>query len=76
VQSLDANGNPVSGTMITATGPTSDPGSGTATSLTSGPDGCAIFAGLAGGTYNASAGHPWYLDPNGNSTASAQETVV
>jgi hypothetical protein len=75
VQILDANGNPVSGTTITAIGPSSDP-TPTTTSLTSGPDGCAIFAGLAGGTYTVNAAEAGYVDPNGNSTASAQETVV
>ncbi|MGZ4179910.1 MAG: hypothetical protein ACXVUL_04380 [Solirubrobacteraceae bacterium] len=75
VQILDANGNPVSGTTVAATGPASDPGA-TTTSLTSGPDGCAIFAGLFGGTYTVNASQAGYVDPNGNSTASAQETVV
>jgi hypothetical protein len=75
VQILDANGNPVSGTTVTAIGPASSP-TPTTTSLTSGPDGCAIFAGLAGGTYTVNASEVGYVDPNGNSTASAQETVV
>jgi Tfp pilus assembly protein PilV len=75
VQILDANGNAVSGTSVTATGPSGDPSS-TSTTLTSGPDGCAIFAGLAGGTYTVNATEAGYVDPNGNTTASAQETVV
>lgn len=75
VQILDANGNPVSGTTVTATGPASDP-TPTNTSLTSGPDGCAIFAGLQGGTYTVTAAQTGYVDPNGNTSASAQETVV
>lgn len=75
VQILDANGNPVAGTTVTAAGPTSDPTPTTA-SLTSGPDGCAIFAGLQGGTYNVTAAQAGYVDPNGNTSAAAQETVV
>ena len=75
VQILDANGNAVSGTSVTAVGPSGDP-TPTSATLTSGPDGCAIFAGLAGGTYTVTAAQAGYVDPNGNSSASAQETVV
>lgn len=47
---LGANGNPVSGTVITA-----HPGGA---ARTTGSDGCAVFAGLAPGTYTASIDQP------------------
>ena len=74
VQVVDSHGNPVSGATVNATGPTD--GTPSTSTLTSGSDGCAIFAGLVGGSYNVSAAEANYVTTTGATTATAQETVV
>lgn len=74
VQVVDSKGNPVPGATVSATGPTD--GTPSTSTLTSGTDGCAIFAGLVGGSYNVSAAETGYVTVTGATTATAQETIV
>ena len=68
---VDQNGNGVSGVTITLSGgPTS------ASPLTTDSSGCAVWAGLAGGAYTATASENGYLTPSGATSATATETVV
>ena len=69
---VDQNGNGVSGVTITLSGgPTS------ASPLTTDSSGCAVWAGLAGGAYTATASESGYLTPSGATSATdPPETVV
>jgi type II secretory pathway pseudopilin PulG len=60
VQVVSSQGTGVQNMSVNATGPTSF-------SSTTGANGCAIFAGLLGGTYNVSVSQPGYVDKDGNS---------
>ena len=64
VSAVDQNGNGLAGVTATVTGPT------TVSPLTTDSSGCAVFAGLAGGTYTVSYSDPGYVDKNGNPPAS------
>lgn len=61
VQVVNSQGTGVQNMNVSATGPTS-------LSSSTGANGCAIFAGLLGGTYNVSVSQPGYIDKDGNST--------
>ncbi len=61
VQVVNSQGTGVQNMSVSATGPSS-------LSSTTGANGCAIFAGLLGGTYNVSVSQPGYVDKDGNST--------
>ena len=64
VSATDQNGNGLAGVTATVAGPS------TVTPLTTDSTGCAVFAGLAGGTYTVSYSDPGYVDKNGNPPAS------
>jgi hypothetical protein len=61
VQVDDSQGLPVNNMSVTATGPQT-------VSSTTAANGCAIFAGLLGGTYNITVSQPGYVDKDGNPT--------
>ncbi len=63
VSATDPNGNGLAGVTATVTGPS------TVTPLTTDSSGCAVFAGLVGGTYTVSYSDPGYVDSNGNPPA-------
>jgi len=64
VSATDQNGNGLAGVTATVTGPS------TVSPLTTDNTGCAVFAGLTGGTYTVSYSDPGYVDKNGNPPAS------
>jgi Tfp pilus assembly protein PilV len=64
VSATDQNGNGLAGVTAAVTGPS------TVSPLTTDSTGCAVFAGLAGGTYTVSYSDPGYVDKNGNPPAS------
>ena len=65
VSATDQSGAGLAGLTATITGPSS------VTPLTTDAGGCAVFAGLAGGTYTATYSAPGgYVDKNGNAPAS------
>lgn len=66
VQVVNSQGIGVPNMSVSATGPTS-------VSSTTGANGCAIFAGLPGGTYDVTVSQPGYVDVNGNTTPPANE---
>jgi type II secretory pathway pseudopilin PulG len=78
VQVNDGSGNGLAGVSIAITGPT-DPGAISSTqTLQTDSDGCAVFAGLAGGTYQVTYTDAGYIMLNGTAlpyTAPA-ETIV
>ncbi|HEY6398894.1 MAG TPA: carboxypeptidase-like regulatory domain-containing protein [Solirubrobacteraceae bacterium] len=61
VQVVSSQGTGVQNMSVTATGPQT-------VSSTTGANGCAIFAGLLGGTYNVTVSQPGYVDKDGNTT--------
>jgi hypothetical protein len=64
ISATDQTGAGLAGVTATVTGPT------TVSALTTDSSGCAIFAGLAGGTYTVAYSAPGYVDKNGNPPAS------
>jgi Tfp pilus assembly protein PilV len=76
VQIADQAGNGVPGMVVTATGTST--GTTNPPPATTGPEGCAVFGGLPGGTYDASVAQAGYVDKDGNSTppAAQQATTV
>jgi hypothetical protein len=64
VSATDQNSNGLAGVTATVTGPS------TVSPLTTDSSGCAVFAGLVGGTYTVSYSDPGYVDKNGNPPAS------
>jgi Tfp pilus assembly protein PilE len=64
VSAADQNGNGLAGVTATVTGPS------TVSPLATDSNGCAVFAGLTGGTYTVSYSDPGYVDKNGNPPAS------
>jgi Tfp pilus assembly protein PilV len=63
ISATDQTGAGLAGVTATVTGPT------TVSPLTTDSSGCAIFAGLAGGTYTVTYAAPGYVDKNGNPPA-------
>jgi Tfp pilus assembly protein PilV len=61
VQVVGSQGTGVQNMSVSATGPAS-------ISSTTSANGCAIFAGLLGGTYNVTTSQPGYVDKDGNTT--------
>jgi hypothetical protein len=61
VQVVNSQGTGVNNMSVIATGPTP-------ASATTAASGCAIFAGLLGGTYNITVSQPGYVDKDGNTT--------
>lgn len=70
VSVLDANAQPVSGTVVTASGP-SAPAPQTTTS-----DGCAFFAYQPPGAYTIALSKPGYVDDQGATNPSTSVTVA
>ncbi|HVC84312.1 MAG TPA: carboxypeptidase-like regulatory domain-containing protein [Solirubrobacteraceae bacterium] len=64
ISATDQNGDGLAGVTATVTGPS------TVAPLTTDSSGCAVFAGLTGGTYTVSYSDPGYVDKNGNPPAS------
>jgi type II secretory pathway pseudopilin PulG len=64
ISATDQSGNGLAGVTATVTGPS------TVSPLTTDSSGCAVFAGLTGGTYTVSYSDPGYVDKNGNPPAS------
>jgi Tfp pilus assembly protein PilV len=60
----------LAGVTATVAGPT------TVSPLTTDSNGCAVFAGLAGGTYTVTYSDPGYVDKNGNPPASWSGAVT
>jgi Tfp pilus assembly protein PilV len=60
----------LAGVTATPTGPT------TIAPLTTDSNGCAVFGGLDGGTYNVAFSDPGYVDVNGNSPPASQSVTV
>jgi Tfp pilus assembly protein PilV len=69
VQVVDSLGNGVSGMAVSGSG------QGTLTGTT-GVDGCSIFGGLAGGSYNVSVSEGGYVDKDGNTTPPVNQQAV
>jgi hypothetical protein len=61
VQVVNGQGVGVNSMSVTATGPQN-------LSSTTAANGCAIFAGLLGGTYNVTVSQPGYVDKDGNTS--------
>lgn len=68
-QVVDSQGNGVANMAVTGSGQASLTG-------TTGPDGCAIFGGLAGGDYNISVSQAGYVDKDGNTTPPLNQQAV
>jgi hypothetical protein len=66
VQVVNSQGTGVNNMSVTASGPTP-------VSSTTAANGCAIFAGLLGGTYNITVSEPGYVDKDGNTTPPANQ---
>ncbi len=66
VQVVSSQGTAVNNMSVTATGPQT-------VSSTTAANGCAIFAGLIGGTYNITVSQPGYVDKDGNTTPPANQ---
>jgi Tfp pilus assembly protein PilV len=64
ISATDQTGAGLAGVTATVTGPT------TVSPLTTDSSGCAIFAGLAGGSYTVTYSAPGYVDKYGNAPAS------
>jgi Tfp pilus assembly protein PilV len=64
ISAVDQNSNGLAGVTATVTGPS------TVAPLTTDSSGCAVFAGLTGGTYTVTYSAPGYVDKNGNPPAS------
>lgn len=73
VQVFNADGKPVSGMTVKATGPS--PSTAAVTALT-GAKGCVIFAGLPEGKYQVTTFQAGYVDKNGNSEPLEAERAV
>jgi hypothetical protein len=69
VQVVDASGDPVQNMAVAGSG------AGTLTGTT-GVDGCVIFGGLDGGSYNVSVSQNGYVDKDGNTTPPDNEQAV
>ncbi len=69
VQVVDASGDPVSGMTVSGSG------AGTLNGTT-GPDGCVIFGGLNGGSYNVSVSESGYVDKDGNATPPVSQQAI
>jgi hypothetical protein len=66
VQVVNSQGVGVNNMSVTATGPQN-------VSSTTAANGCAIFAGLLGGTYNVTVSQPGYIDKDGNPSPPANQ---
>lgn len=69
VQVVDASGDPVPGMAVSGSG------AGTLNGTT-GPNGCVIFGGLDGGSYNVSVAESGYVDKDGNATPPVSQQAV
>jgi Tfp pilus assembly protein PilV len=69
VQAVNANGAGVPNMAVSGTGPSTF-------SATSGPDGCAILGGLAGGTYNVTVSRAGFVDKDGNSSPPVSQQPI
>jgi hypothetical protein len=69
VQVVDGHGNGVPGMNVSGSGPST-------LSATTGSDGCAIFGGLPGGTYNVTATQSGYVDKDGNSISPSGQQIT
>jgi Tfp pilus assembly protein PilE len=70
ITATDPSGAGMSGVTATPSGPT------TVSPLATDANGCAIFGGLAGGTYTVGFADPGYVDVNGNPNPSQTKTVI
>jgi len=70
ITATDQNGAGLPGVTATPSGPT------TVSPLATDANGCAIFGGLAGGSYTVGFADPGYVDVNGNANPSQTKTVI
>lgn len=70
ITAVDQNGVGLAGVTATPAGPT------TVSPLATDSNGCAIFGGLAGGSYTVGFADPGYVDVNGNANPSQTKTVI
>jgi Tfp pilus assembly protein PilE len=70
ITATDPSGAGLSGVTATPSGPT------TVSALATDANGCAIFGGLAGGSYTVGFADPGYVDVNGNANPSQTKTVI
>ena len=70
ITATDPSGAGLPGVTATPSGPT------TVSPLATDANGCAIFGGLAGGSYTVAFSDPGYVDVNGNANPSQTKTVI
>lgn len=70
ITATDPSGVGLPGVTATPSGPT------TVSPLATDASGCAIFGGLAGGSYTVGFADPGYVDVNGNANPSQTKTVI